>query len=173
MTNKDKNPNIIIILADDLGYSDLGCYGSEIKTPNIDSLGNNGIKFSQFYNQARCSPSRASLMTGLTGHQAGVGQLSGDLGAPGYRGFINNECVTVAEVLKQKNYDTYLSGKWHLGGAWDPREKEKWQAGTDNHPTPKQRGFDDFYGIMDAASSFFRPESLMDGDKFVDVDDPD
>ena len=104
MNNNESNTNIIIILADDLGYSDLGCYGSEIKTPNIDSLGNNGIKFSQFYNQARCSPSRASLMTGLTGHQAGVGQLSGDLGAPGYRGFINNECVTVAEVLKQKNY---------------------------------------------------------------------
>ena len=173
MTKNNQKPNIIIILADDLGYSDLGCYGSEIKTPNIDSLGNNGIKFSQFYNQARCSPSRASLMTGLTGHQAGVGQLSGDLGAPGYRGFINNECVTVAEVLKQQNYDTYLSGKWHLGGAWDPREKEKWQAGTPNHPTPKQRGFDDFYGIMDAASSFFRPESLMDGDKFIDIDDPD
>ena len=90
MTKDNQKPNIIIILADDLGYSDLGCYGSEIKTPNIDNLGNNGIKFSQFYNQARCSPSRASLMTGLTGHQAGVGQLSGDLGAPGYRGFINN-----------------------------------------------------------------------------------
>ena len=170
---ENNSPNIIIILADDLGYSDLGCYGSEIKTPNIDKLANKGIKFSQFYNQARCSPSRASLMTGLTGHQAGVGQLSGDLGAPGYRGFINNNCVTIAEVVKQEGYDTYLSGKWHLGGSWDPREKDKWQAGTDNHPLPTQRGFDDFYGIMDAASSFFRPESLMDGNKFIDVDDPD
>ena len=173
MDNAKNKPNIIIILADDLGYSDLGCYGSEIKTPNIDSLGNNGIKFSEFYNQARCSPSRASLMTGLTGHQAGIGQLSGDLGAPGYRGFLNNECVTVAEVLKQENYDTYISGKWHLGGSWDPREKEKWLAGTENHPLPTQRGFDEFYGIMDAASNFFRPESLMEGDKFIDIDDPD
>ena len=138
----NKKPNIIIILADDLGYSDLGCYGSEIKTPNIDKLGNNGLKFSQFYNQARCSPSRASLMTGLTGHQAGVGQLSGDLGAPGYRGFINNNCVTVAEVVKQEGYDTYISGKWHLGGHWDPREKDLWQAGTAKSPSSSvSRGF--------------------------------
>ena len=165
-------PNIIIILADDLGYSDLGCYGSEIKTPNIDSLGSKGIKFTQFYNQARCSPSRASLMTGLTGHQAGVGQLSGDLGADGYRGYINKNCVTVAEVLKQKGYQTYLAGKWHLAGSYDPREKHLWASGDDKHPHPMQRGFDNFYGIMDAASSFFRPESLMDGYDFIDIDDP-
>ena len=98
MDNAKNKPNIIIKLADDLGYSDLGCYGSEIKTPNIDSLGNNGIKFSEFYNQARCTPSRASLMTGLTGHQAGIGQLSGDLGAPGYRGFLKLKfCPTCTE----------------------------------------------------------------------------
>lgn len=127
-------PNIIVILADDLGYSDLGCYGGEISTPNIDSLAAGGVKFTQMYNSARCCPSRASLMTGLYPSQAGIGDFttskpSSNRG-PGYLGRLNNECATLAEVLKPAGYGCYYVGKWHM------------------HPEtgPIRRGFDEFYG---------------------------
>src|SRR3954468_15302091 len=90
-------PNVIIILADDMGFSDLGCYGGEIHTPNLDALAANGLRFTQFYNGARCCPSRASLLTGLYAHQAGIGHMTDDHGLPGYRGELNDECVTIAE----------------------------------------------------------------------------
>jgi arylsulfatase A-like enzyme len=111
-------PNIIVILVDDMGYSDLGCYGGEIETPNLDMLADNGIKFRQFYNSARCCPTRASLLTGVHPHQAGVGHMTGghDI-SESYQGYLNNSVVTIAEVLKMNGYFTIHSGKWHLGNA--------------------------------------------------------
>src|SRR5690606_36473778 len=110
-----QKPNIIIIMADDMGFSDLGCYGSEIQTPHLDQLASEGIRFRQFYNAARCCPSRAALMTGLYPHQAGMGWMAAaDLGTPAYQDNLNNTSVTIAEVLRSAGYDTYMAGKWHL-----------------------------------------------------------
>ena len=137
-------PNILIILADDVGFSDIGCYGGEIRTPNIDSLAAGGLKFKQFYNSARCCPSRASLLTGLYPHQAGVGLMASDKEAqfpgagdngekfPGYRGALNENCVTIGQVLKTAGYKTAAVGKWHVG----------------DKTIPTEHGFDDFYGFI-------------------------
>ena len=149
---KDTRPNIIIILADDLGFSDLGSYGGEIPTPNIDKLANDGLRFKQFYNVGRCCPSRASLLTGLAPHQAGVGHMAedpekpdvNDWGVHGYKGYLNRNSVTIAEVLKQAGYHTYMSGKWHIG----MHGKEKW---------PMQRGFERYYGILSGGASHLQP----------------
>lgn len=111
-----EQPNIVLILADDSGYSDLGCYGGEIDTPNFDDLGTNGLRFTPFYNTARCSPTRASLMTGLYSWQAGIGHLVEDNPEPGYTPALNRKCVTMAEVLKTAGYGTCITGKWHIGG---------------------------------------------------------
>ena len=148
---ENKKPNIVLVLVDDMGYSDIGCYGGEIDTPNLNSLAENGIKFTQFYNTARCCPTRASLMTGLHPHQTGIGHMTNntqgmihDFGVRGYRGFLNNNCVTIGEVLQQAGYHTYLAGKWHLG----THGEEKW---------PRQRGFDKFFGFIPGACNYFRP----------------
>lgn len=121
-SNKAQRPNIVLIMSDDMGYSDPGCYGGEIATPNIDALAAGGLRFTQFYNTARCSPTRASLLTGLHPHQAGMGILAEDPGqeappdaAPGYTRFLNRQCITLAEALKPAGYHTYMTGKWHLG----------------------------------------------------------
>ena len=111
----ENQPNVVLILVDDMGFSDLGCFGSEIDTPNIDSMANDGIRFSQMYNMARCCPTRASMLTGLYPHQAGVGHMVGDYGIPEYQGYLNQNCATIAEVLKSGGYRTQLSGKWHVG----------------------------------------------------------
>ncbi len=97
---KKPKPNIVVILADDLGYSDIGCYGSEIKTPSLDKLAKNGLRFTNFYNTARCCPSRAALMSGLYSHQAGVGHMTENLKLPGYQGQLNRNCLTIAELLR-------------------------------------------------------------------------
>src|SRR6478672_3121424 len=104
-----ERPNIVIIMADDLGFSDLGCYGSEIATPNIDRLAADGLRFTQFYNAGRCCPTRASLLTGLASHAAGVGHMVQDKGHPGYLGHLNDRCVTIAEVLGAAGYRTWMS----------------------------------------------------------------
>ncbi len=134
-------PNIILIMADDMGFSDLGCYGSEINTPNLDSLAENGLRLTQFYNASRCCPTRASLLTGLYQHQAGVGDMNNDLGLPAYQGYLNDECMTLAEVLKSAGYDTYMAGKWHVG-----MDREHW---------PRKRGFDRYFGLINGASNYF------------------
>ncbi|MEM7015085.1 MAG: arylsulfatase [Verrucomicrobiota bacterium] len=138
--------HIILILADDLGYSDLGCYGGEIETPNLDSLAAGGLRMTQLYNTARCCSTRASLLTGLYPHQAGVGAMTADNGLPGYRGFLTDRCVTIATLLREAGYRTYLSGKWHLRGAGNP------------HCIPTIRGFDQFYGHFKAYASFWRSD---------------
>src|SRR6185369_12508796 len=109
-----KRPNIMIILSDDMGFSDLGCYGGEIQTPNLNRLAANGIRFTQFYNNARCCPSRASLLTGLYPHEAGVGHMTSDQGYEGYRGQLNRQCATIPELLGPSGYRAYMCGKWHI-----------------------------------------------------------
>src|SRR3989441_10999877 len=111
---QDARPNIVLILADDMGFSDLGCYGSEISTPNLDKLAQNGWRFTQFYNTGRCCPTRASLLTGLYPHQAGIGHMMEDRGHDGYRGDLNRNSVTIAEALKPAGYAAYAVGKWHV-----------------------------------------------------------
>ena len=106
-----ERPNIVLIMGDDMGFSDIGCYGGEIRTPNLDRLASNGLRFTQFYNTARCCPTRACLLTGLYPHQAGVGHMMSDRGYDGYRGDLNRQCVTIAEVLGGSGYATYMSGK--------------------------------------------------------------
>ena len=121
MKEETTKPNIIIILADDLGFSDVGCFGSEISTPNIDLLASRGIRFTQMYNCARCCPSRASLLTGMYPHQAGIGHMVYDAGVgPEYQGYLRNDVKTVAEMMKDGGYRTYMSGKWHVGGEYPP-----------------------------------------------------
>jgi arylsulfatase len=138
-----KKPNIIIILADDMGYSDIGCFGSDIQTPNINALARSGLVMTQFYNASRCCPSRASLLTGLYQHQAGVGDMVDPRPQPSYQGYLSNNCVTIAEALKAGGYNTYMAGKWHVGTA-----PAHW---------PVKRGFDHYFGLIDGASSYFHP----------------
>ncbi len=152
-------PNIVLIMADDMGFSDLGCYGGEIHTPNLDRLAANGVRFTQFYNTARCCPSRASLMTGLYAHQTGVGHMVDDYNLEGYRGDLNNRCVTIGEVLRQGGYATYMSGKWHVTnhvGHWTGD-----RSLTSKHNWPRQRGFDRFYGTIAGGGSYFDPVALV------------
>jgi arylsulfatase len=140
-------------MADDMGYSDIGCYGGEIQTPNLDNLAKGGLRFTQFYNTARCCPTRASLMTGLYAHQTGMGWMTAaNLGYDGYRGDLNNKCVTIAEVLKRAGYRTYMAGKWHL-------TYDKYWDGP-KHSWPRQRGFDRFYGTISGSGSYFNPKAL-------------
>lgn len=147
-------PNVVLMLADDMGFSDLGCYGGEIETPNLDHLAAGGVRFSQFYNTARCSPSRASLLTGLHPHQTGIGVLTNDDRPRGYPGTINDRCVTIAEMLKAAGYATCLSGKWHL--ASDMRNP--------NDGWPTRRGFDRFFGTLTGCGSYFQPGTLTRGE---------
>jgi len=154
-------PNIIIILADDMGFSDLGCYGGEIQTPNLDALAKGGVRFTQFYNMARCCPTRASLLTGLYPHEAGVGHMTEDRGHDGYRGNLNRNCVTIAEVLKTAGYRNYAVGKWHV----TPGQTAKKLA--DTHNWPLQRGFDRYYGTIHGAGSYFDPSSLVRDNQII------
>lgn len=145
-------PNIILILADDMGYSDIGSFGSEIETPNIDRIGAEGVTFTQFYNLPRCTPTRAALLTGVHSQQAGLGEVPeyGHLiGGPGYQRHLGDRCITVAEALRPAGYATYLTGKWHLG-----RERPHW---------PVDRGFDHSAALIDCCSNYFGdPEANED-----------
>jgi arylsulfatase len=161
-------PNIVILLGDDIGFSDIGCYGGEISTPNLDSLAGGGLRFTQFYNAARCCPTRASLLTGLHPHQAGIGHMMGDRGYDGYRGTLNRHCVTLAEVLRPAGYRCYAVGKWHV----TPGQTARALTNTANWPL--QRGFDRFYGTIHGAGSYFDPSSLVRDNKLITVaNDPE
>jgi len=162
---QDKKPNIIVILADDMGYSDIGCYGGEIDTPNIDNLASNGIRYKQFYNAARCCPTRAALMTGIYPHQAGMGWMAAaDLGTPEYQGNLNNSSVTIAEVLQGAGYKTYMTGKWHL-------TNERKISGEVKDNWPKQRGFDRYFGIVPGGANYFTPVIYSGNKKYHAPDD--
>jgi len=140
--HRDDRPNILLILCDDMGYSDIGCFGGEIRTPNLDRLAAGGVRFTQFYNTARCCPTRASLMTGLYPHECGVGHMTGRDRGAGYRGFINDSSVTIAEVLAAAGYRTMMTGKWHAGTT-----KDHW---------PEDRGFHRFHGIHNWVDSYWK-----------------
>ena len=165
-----ERPNVVIILADDMGYSDIGCYGGEIETPNLDALADHGLRFTQFYNTARCCPTRAALMTGLHQHQTGIGHMTETPQGPrkddrpAYQGYLNRHCVTMAEVLQPAGYHTYMAGKWHLGY----HGKEKW---------PRQRGFEHFYGSIAGVTSYFKPQGrrgvMLENEKLDPPLDPD
>ena len=131
-------PNIIVILVDDMGYSDIGCYGSEIPTPNLDALAAHGLKYTQFYNTSRCCPSRSALLTGLYSHQTGVGNMMENQGQPGYQGHLNDNCVTIAEVLKAAGYFTAMVGKWHVG---QEQGVTPWGRGFDRNLNAPDGGF--------------------------------
>ncbi len=157
-----ERPNIVLVMADDMGYSDIGCYGSEIQTPVLDGLASNGLRFTQFYNTSRCCPTRASLLTGLYSHQAGIGLMTSDRGYDAYRGDLNRSCVTSAEALRSVGYRNYMSGKWHVTRHTGPK--------ADNSNWPLQRGFDRFYGTIIGAGSFYDPATLCRGNTYVTPD---
>ncbi len=165
-----QRPNLLVILADDMGYSDIGCYGSEIRTPNLDRLARGGVRFSQMYNCARCCPTRASLLTGLYPHQTGVGFMVGDQGHPGYRGRLNNHCATIAEALKPSGYRTFLSGKWHVGGHYQANNPASWRPGGSDFPIPVERGFDEHYGLLGGAGSYFHPPYTIHNRELIQPD---
>ena len=165
---RTQRPNIIVILSDDMGYSDLGCYGGEINTPTLDGLAANGLRFTQFYNTGRCCPTRASLLTGLYPHQTGVGHMMANRGVDGYRGDLNNSCRTIAEVLKPAGYSTYAVGKWHVTKHTFPEGDEQ------KFNWPLQRGFDRYYGIINGASSLWDPNSLVRDNTLITIkNDPE
>jgi arylsulfatase A-like enzyme len=162
-----ERPNILLILSDDMGFSDIGCYGGEIQTPNLDALAKEGVRFTQFYNMGRCCPTRASLLTGLYPHQAGVGHMTRDAGHAGYRGQLNHRSATIAEVLRAGGYRTYMCGKWHVTRFDGPNapDKSSW---------PVQRGFEKFYGTIRGGGSFYDPTGLCRQNTFITPEnDPD
>jgi arylsulfatase A-like enzyme len=161
-------PNIVLILADDLGFSDLGCFGSEISTPNLDRLGAGGMRSTQFYTTPRCCPTRASLLTGLYPQQAGIGNMMEDRGVPGYRGQIGTNCITIAEELRAANYHALMCGKWHVCHIhFDGKKQLNFESDEpfwdDKHDWPLQRGFEEYFGTIHGVSSYFDPFSLVSG----------
>ncbi len=164
-----QQPNVILILVDDMGFADLGITGAEIRTPNIDRLAATGALLTSMYNCARCCPTRASLLTGLYPHSAGVGHMGANLGTPAYQGCLRNDSATIAEVLRAAGYRTLMAGKWHVGGDFIARETDSWRVGDIDHPTPRQRGFDRFYGIVDGVTHFFSPHYMIEDDDRVEV----
>jgi arylsulfatase A-like enzyme len=142
-----KRPNIILIMADDMGFSDIGCFGSEIATPNLDKLAAGGLRLTSFYNTARCCPTRAALLTGLYSHQAGIGHMVNHGDTPAYQGYLNDHCVTIAEAIRQSGYRAGMAGKWHVG-----EERPHW---------PTDRGFERYFGLISGASNYFHPERQL------------
>ncbi len=141
-----KRPNIVIIVADDMGYSDMGMFGSEIKTPNLDKLASYGVRFTNFYTHASCSPSRSMLLSGVDTHLNGLGNMDewtapNQEGKPGYEGNLNNNVVTIAQLLKDAGYHTYMVGKWHLGKSPDK--------------IPAARGFERDFTLLDGMGSYW------------------
>jgi arylsulfatase len=159
------SPNIVLMMVDNMGYSDLGCYGSEIQTPHLDRLADEGLRMTNFHTTPICSPTRAALMTGLNAHVAGVGRVieSEGMGFPGYNGELADYAVTAGEVFRSNGYATMLVGKWHLTTATgDDRPKDGW---------PLQRGFDRFYGFMGGQTHYHAPHHLVEDNHYLDVDE--
>ncbi len=161
-------PNIVLILADDLGFSDLGCYGSEIDTPNVDRLASRGLRFTQFYTTPRCCPTRAALLTGLYPQQAGIGGMMEDRGLPGYRGELSDRSITIAEELGLAGYHTMMAGKWHVCHIYFEGKKQlNFESDTPFWDTkanwPLQRGFEEYFGAIHGVTSYYDPFSLVRG----------
>lgn len=164
-------PNVILIMADDMGFSDAGCMGGEIQTPNLDALAAGGLRFTQFYNTARCCPTRAALLTGLYAHQAGIGHMVDDWSAKvgeAYAGDLSKKAVTIAEVLRGAGYRNYMTGKWHV------TKSVKVSGDEGKYNWPLQRGFDRYYGTISGAGSFFDPYALTRDNQVISAfDDPE
>lgn len=167
----DERPNVLVILADDMGFSDIGCYGGEIATPNLDKLADGGLRFTEFYNTGRCCPTRASLLTGLYPHQAGMGWMMSYHDGGAYAGDLNRRCVTLAEVLRPAGYGTYMVGKWHLTPPPTREDFENEQVAQDNWPL--QRGFDRFYGTIWGAGSYYDPATLARDNELIAPESPE
>ena len=161
-------PHIVVILADDMGFSDIGCFGAEIRTPHLDALAAGGVRFTQMYNCARCCPTRASLLTGLHPHQAGVGHMIGDAGVgPAYQGYLRDDCVTIGEALQPAGYRTLYAGKWHVSPGLPIAGEPQHPVGSPRNPYPLSRGFDRFYGTLAGCGNYFNPHALMDQDRRI------
>jgi len=156
LSQNARRPNILLILADDLGFSDIGCYGSEIATPNLDRLAAGGLRFTRFYNSARCCPTRAALLTGLYPHQAGVGHMLENWKQAAYTAGLNDRCVTMAELLREAGYRTYMVGKWHVGQLGGAKAANR----------PLDRGFERFYGTG-GGGNYFAPTVLFRGNERI------
>ncbi len=162
-TGGTDRPNIVVVLADDMGYSDIGAYGSEIDTLALDSLACEGVRFTQMYNAARCCPTRASLLTGVYPHQAGVGHMIQDHGVgPAYQGYLSRNTMTIGEVLQNAGYRTAYAGKWHASPGVPVVGDPIAPPGTERNPSPLSRGFERFYGTLAGASSYFNPHALFE-----------
>lgn len=160
------SPNVVVILADDLGFSDLGCYGSEIPTPHIDACAAEGMRYGNFHVAPMCSPTRASLMTGRNPHASGVGFVGHvDPGFPGYASELPENQPTLPEVMRANGYTTLMLGKWHL-----TKEQDMSEAGR-RASWPLQRGFDEFYGFLEALTNFHHPHRMLEGNAVVQVDE--
>jgi arylsulfatase A-like enzyme len=158
-------PNVIVMLVDDLGFSDFSCFGSEIPTPHVDATAAEGIRFANFHSTPMCSPTRAALMTGRNAHAAGVGFVAHiDPGFPGYASELPHNQPTMAEVLRENGYATLMVGKWHLA-----KEQDMSEAG-DHHSWPLQRGFEQYYGFLEALTNFHHPHRMYEGNSVVDTD---
>ncbi len=146
MAVADKRPNIVIILADDMGFADMGSFGGEINTPNLDALAQAGVRFTQFYTHASCSPTRSVMLSGVDTHLNGLGNMAewtapNQVGQPGYEGYLNDSVVTLPQLLKDANYHTYMTGKWHLGKAADK--------------IPRARGFERDFSLLDGGGNYW------------------
>lgn len=171
---QSNRPNIVVILADDMGFSDIGCFGSEIQTPALDSMAKKGVRFTQMYNCARCCPTRASLLTGLYPHQAGVGHMIQDRGVgPAYQGFLRDDCVTIGEALQEADYCTCYAGKWHASSGIPLVGDPVAEPGEYGNPYPVSRGFERFYGTLAGAGSYYYPHALMEQDRRIEPDSED
>ncbi|GAA4259777.1 arylsulfatase [Dietzia aurantiaca] len=158
-------PNVIVMLVDDMGFSDLGCYGSEISTPALDDIAGEGLRFSNFHTTSLCSPTRAALLTGRNQHAVGVGMVSNnDPGFPGYAGELPENQPSMAEIFRHNGYATMMLGKWHLS-----KDSEMHEAAS-KHSWPLQRGFDQYYGFLEAMTNFHHPHRLFEGNSVVDTD---
>ena len=159
-------PNVVIVLVDDMGFSDVGCYGGEIDTPNIDRLASRGLRLTNFHVTPMCAPTRASLMTGVNHHLAGVADvLFDDPGFPGYLGELREDTVALPEILREAGYRTLMVGKWHL------TKVTHTSPGATRRSWPLQRGFDEYYGVLGPLTNLHHhPHQLVDGNSIVDLD---
>lgn len=165
-TAPDQAPNVVIVMVDDLGFADIGCYGSEIATPNLDRLARDGVRLTNFHVNPMCSPTRASLLTGLNPHDAGIGTVvHSDAGFPGYAMELTRNAATIGELLQDNGYTTLMVGKWHL-----TKDSEQ-NAAADKSSWPCQRGFDRYYGVLDAFTNLHHPHRLVEDNHQVEIDE--